>query len=157
MRKSTHGKSSKNFLHISNFEMDIYIWFFFFSDPQIQTLVPLKNVITEICKHQLTYKLPVIQSFQQFFSLIEEDNFQKLQFTNNGKQFYQEKFISDLNSQAVVFGNRSVIEQLSDSQLMYVDASFGIDTNEDFKYHLITILVWVDDSVSIRRSSVELL
>lgn len=112
-------------------------------------MIPLKNVISEICKHQFGYKLPDIQSFQQFCNLIEEDNFQKLQFTQNGKQFYQEKFIYDQHIQAVVFGNKQIIDQVSDSQLMYVDASFRIETNEDFKYHLITVLVWIDNSVSM--------
>lgn len=117
-------------------------------DPEIRALVPLKNVINEICRHQLTYKLPVIQSFSQFFDLIEEDNFQKLQFTQNGKQFYQEKFTTAQNAQAIVFGNKDIIDQVSETQLMYVDASFRIDTSEDFKYHLITVLVWMENSVS---------
>lgn len=126
-----------------------FVIFFVFRDPEIQTLIPLKNVISEICKHQVNYKLPEIQTFQHFYNLIEEDIFQKLQFTQNGRQFYQEKFIYDQYIQALVFGNKHIIDQVSDSELMYVDASFRIDTNEDFKYHLITVLVWVDNSVSI--------
>lgn len=109
-------------------------------------MIPLKNVITDISRYQYNCSIPPIPSFQQLFTKIEDDDFRKLQFTHDGKQFYQEKFTINLNSQAIVFGNKHIINQVSDSQIMYVDASFRIDTNEQFKYHLITVLVWVGDS-----------
>lgn len=115
----------------------------------MKTLVPLKNVINEICRNQLSYKIPPIHSFEQFYESIEDDNFQKLQFTHNGKQFYRDKFTTEDNSKAIIFAHKNTIDRVSDSQLMYVDASFRIDTNEKFKYQLVTVLVWVEDSVSI--------
>lgn len=72
-----------------------------------------------------------------------------MHFTHNNQQFYQEKFSCEEDgSLAVVFSNLQVIQEISDSKIMYVDASFKIDTCEEFKYQLITVLVWIDDSVS---------
>lgn len=110
--------------------------------------MPLRNVINEICRHQLTYKIPPINSFDQFYNHIEDDAFQKLHFTHNGTQFYQDRFTAEDDSKAVIFANADIIEQVSYSNLMYIDASFKIDTSEDFKYQLMTVLVWIDDSVS---------
>ncbi|XP_025837118.1 uncharacterized protein LOC108735060 isoform X2 [Agrilus planipennis] len=115
-------------------------------DPQIRSLVPLRNVINEVCRHQLAQKTPPINSFEDFYKHIEKDYFEKLHFTHSNQQFYQEKFHSDDGGMAIVFANSDVIQQLSDSKIMYVDASFKIDTHEDFKYQLVTVLVWIDDS-----------
>ncbi|KAJ8922979.1 hypothetical protein NQ315_001527, partial [Exocentrus adspersus] len=115
-------------------------------DPEISELVPLRNVINEICRHQLTCKPPPMSSFEQFYNSIEDDTFQKLHFTHNGVQFYQERFTAADGARAVVFANVDIIEQVSHSNLMYIDASFKIDTGENFKYQLMTVLVWIDDS-----------
>ncbi|KAJ8975669.1 hypothetical protein NQ317_003168 [Molorchus minor] len=92
-------------------------------DPDIKELVPLRNVINEICRHQLTYKIPQLNTFEQFYDYIEEDVLQKLHFTHTGKQFYHEKFVADDGSMAVMFDNSEVIEEVASSKLMYVDAS----------------------------------
>lgn len=93
--------------------------------------------------------MPHITSFQHFYEIIENDVFERLHFTHSGQQFYQERFSVDDESLALVFCNTAILDQLSDSKIMYVDASFKIETEEDFKYQLITVLVWLDDSVSI--------
>lgn len=116
-------------------------------DPKLKNLVPIRNVINEICRYQFsTGKQPQITSFQQFYDRIETDDFEKLHFTHSGQQFYQDKFTTDDGSFALVFCNAAILEQISDSEIMYVDASFKIDTEEDFKYQLVTVLVWLDDS-----------
>lgn len=91
--------------------------------------------------------MPQISSFEEFYDKIEEAIFQKLHYTSTNKQFYQEKFSAEDGSLAVIFCNPDIIEEVSSSKLMYVDASFKIDTTEDFKYQLVTVLVWIDDSV----------
>lgn len=77
--------------------------------------------------------------------------FERLHFTHNGHQFYQERFATDDGGLALVFCNTAILDQVSESIIMYVDASFKIETEEDFKYQLITVLVWLDDSVSVIR------
>ncbi|RZC37429.1 uncharacterized protein BDFB_000543 [Asbolus verrucosus] len=118
-------------------------------DPEIKKLVPLKTVINQICCQQMSIKSPGIHTFEQLYEFIENDDFQKLHFTYTNKQFYQERFMGSDGSKAVVFANCETIEQVSDSKIMYVDASFKIDTKENFSYHLVSILVWVSDSVSL--------
>lgn len=108
----------------------------------------MRNVINEICKHQVSNKLPRITSFEEFYEKIEDECFEKLHFTNSNKQFYQERFRTEDGCMAVVFCNTDILESVSHSTLMYVDASFKIDTYEHFKYQLVTVLVWVEDSVS---------
>lgn len=108
----------------------------------------MRNVINEICKHQQFQQPPVVRSFEDLHKHIESERFEKLHFTLNSIQFYQEKFETDCGGLAIVFGNRKVIEQTSGSKVMYVDASFKIDTSENFNYQLVTVLVWVEDSVS---------
>ncbi|KAJ8948023.1 hypothetical protein NQ318_003356 [Aromia moschata] len=93
----------------------------------------MRSAVTSL---PIRYRL--INSFEQFYDHIEEDAFQKLHFTHNGRQFYQEKFIGDDDSRAIVFANGDIIAQVWHSNLMYVDASFKIDTNEEFKYQLVT-------------------
>ncbi|KAL3274269.1 hypothetical protein HHI36_015678 [Cryptolaemus montrouzieri] len=116
-------------------------------DPEIKYLVPLRHLINEICKHQLTQKMPSIKSFDDFYNLIEDDSLQKFQFTYSGNQFYQERFtVKDEGTKAVIFANVETIKKVSQSKLMYVDASFRIDTGENFSYQLVTVLVWMDDS-----------
>ncbi|GJQ81706.1 hypothetical protein Trydic_g9148 [Trypoxylus dichotomus] len=115
-------------------------------EPEIRQLVPLRNVINEICKHQVSNKLPRITSFDKFYEKIEDECFEKLHFTNTNKQFYQERFCTDDGCMAVVFCNTDVVENIGHCTLMYVDASFKIDTLEDFRYQLVTVLVWIDDS-----------
>lgn len=116
-------------------------------DPEIKQVVPLRNVINEICRHQLMHKTKPVNSFEDFFSWIESETFEKLHFTHHNQQFYQEKYhVAEDSSMAVLFGNTEIIQMTSESKVMYVDASFKIDTNEDFKYQLVTVLVWVDDS-----------
>ncbi|KAI4455840.1 hypothetical protein MML48_8g00009394 [Holotrichia oblita] len=115
-------------------------------EPEIRQLVPLRNVINEICKHQVSCKLPRITSFEKFYEKIEDECYEKLHFTNTSKQFYQERFCTDDGCMAIVFCNMEVIENITMCTLMYVDASFKIDTFEDFKYQLVTVLVWIDDS-----------
>lgn len=111
--------------------------------------MPIRNLINEICRHQVLTHHPTISSFADLFNFIDSDHFEKLHFTHTGQQFYHEKFhCLDDDSMALVFANRDVIEEVSDCKLMYVDASFKIDTSEDFDYQLVTILVWVEDSVS---------
>lgn len=115
--------------------------------------MPLRNVIHEICRHQLSHKPPVISTFDQFYDKIEDDIYKKLHFTHGSKQFYQEKFEAEDDSKAIVFANCETIEEVSYSKLMYVDASFRIDSTDQFKYQLVTILVWVEESVSILNMS----
>ncbi|KRT84220.1 zinc-finger associated domain containing protein, partial [Oryctes borbonicus] len=115
-------------------------------EPEIRELVPLRNVINEICKHQVSNKLPRITSFEKFYEKIEDECYEKLHFTNTNKQFYQERFCTDDGCMAIVFCNTDVVENIGQCTLMYVDASFKIDTFEDFKYQLVTVLVWIDDS-----------
>ncbi|XP_044758768.1 uncharacterized protein LOC123316650 [Coccinella septempunctata] len=116
-------------------------------DPEIAVLVPLRSLINEICKHQLTQKVPPVNSFDDFYNIIEDDALQKFQFTFSGKQFYQERFtVEEEGTKAVVFANVDTIKKVSNSKLMYVDASFRIDTCENFNYQLVTVLVWIDDS-----------
>lgn len=132
----------------SNFNTSSLI--FLHSDPAIKSLVPLRNVINEICKHQQFQQPPIVRTFDELYKNIESERFEKLHFTLDSTQFYQEKFQSDdCSSLAIVFGNRKVIEQTSGSKIMYVDTSFKIDSNETFTYQLVTVLVWVQDSVSI--------
>lgn len=119
-----------------------------YREPEIRQLVPLRNVINEICKHQVSCKLPRITSFEKFYEKIEDECYEKLHFTNTSKQFYQERFCTDDGCMAIVFCNMEVVENITMCTLMYVDASFKIDTFEDFKYQLVTVLVWIDDSVS---------
>lgn len=121
-------------------------FFFVYSDPAIKSLVPLRNVINEICKNQQFQQPPIVRSFEELYKNIESERFEKLHFTLNSAQFYQEKFQSDCGGLAIVFGNRNTIEQTSGSKIMYVDASFKIETNETFTYQLVTVLVWVEDS-----------
>lgn len=118
------------------------------SDPALKSLVPLRNVINEICKHQHFRQPPAISSFDDLYKNIESQSFEKLHFTLDSSQFYQEKFETDCGGRAIVFGNRKVIEQTSGSKLMYVDASFKIESSEKFDFQLVTVLVWVEDSVS---------
>lgn len=120
---------------------------FCFSDPAIKALVPLRNVINEICRHQQFQQPPMVRSFEELYKSIESERFEKLHFTLNCVQFYQEKFETECGGLAIVFGNRKVIEQTSGSKVMYVDASFKIESNESFSYQLVTVLVWVEDSV----------
>ncbi|XP_971707.2 uncharacterized protein LOC660378 [Tribolium castaneum] len=115
-------------------------------DPEMQELVPLKTVINQICCQQMNLKSPPIYSFEQFFEQIENDEFQKLHFTHGHKQFYQERLTASDGGKAVIFANCETIEEISGSKIMYVDASYKIDTNEKFKYHLITVLVWISDN-----------
>ncbi|XP_072382751.1 uncharacterized protein [Diabrotica undecimpunctata] len=116
-------------------------------DPHIQKLIPLRNVVNEICRHQVPpHKTSPIQSFDELYNQIEDDSYYKLQFTNNGIQFYQEKFTSEDNAKAIVFANLDTIQMLSESDLMYIDASFRIETDEPFSYQLVTVLVWVEHS-----------
>lgn len=115
-------------------------------DPEIKELIPLRNVINEICSHQVSYKTKTIKSFDDLYNYIEDDAFYKLQFTNFGAQFYQEKFTAEDNAKAIVFANANTIELMSESDLMYIDASFRIETEESFSYQLVTVLVWADDS-----------
>ncbi|CAH0563624.1 unnamed protein product [Brassicogethes aeneus] len=115
-------------------------------DPEIRTLVPLRNVINEICRHQLSQKPPKIFTFDQFYDTIEHDVFKKLHFTHSGKQFYQEKFESEDGDKAVVFANCDIVDEVCGSKLMYVDASFRIDSVDSFDYQLVTTLVWVESS-----------
>lgn len=122
--------------------------FFFFREPHIKNLLSLRNVISEVCKHQLYQNDPVVTSFEDFYHNIETDRFEKLHFTTNYTQFYQNKFETEDGAMAIVFANGDVINNVSDSKLMYVDASFKIETNENFSYQLVTVLVWVEDSVS---------
>lgn len=116
-------------------------------DPELKTLIPLRNVINEICKYQSTQKVPHIKSFEQFYDMIENDCFEKLHFTHSGKQFYQEKFSADDGSLAILFSNVDDMDHISESTIMYVDASFKIETKENFKYQLVTVLVWIEESV----------
>ncbi|KAF5270622.1 hypothetical protein FQA39_LY01360 [Lamprigera yunnana] len=51
-------------------------------DPEIREVVPLRNVINEICRHQLMHKLKPVNSFEDFFSSIESDSYEKLHFTH---------------------------------------------------------------------------
>lgn len=126
-----------------------FTFFQFFRDPEIAILVPLRSLINEICKHQLAQKVPPVNSFADFYNMIEDDSLQKFQFTFSGQQFYQERFtVAEEGSMAIVFANVETIKKVSDSKLMYVDASFRIDTCEKFSYQLVTVLVWIDDSVS---------
>lgn len=118
-------------------------------DPEIKTLVPLKTIINEICRQQPNMKTPQIKSFDEFYETIEEKRFEKLHFTYSNQQFYQEKFASSDGSRAVVFANKESITKYSYSKVMYVDSSFKIETIEDFGYYLVTVLVWVEESVSI--------
>ncbi|XP_044272549.1 uncharacterized protein LOC123016304 [Tribolium madens] len=115
-------------------------------DPQMRQLVPLKTVINQICCQQMNLKSPPIYSFEQFFDQIENDEFQKLHFTHGHKQFYQERLTASDGGKAVIFANCETIEEISESKIMYVDASYKIDTSENFKYHLITVLVWISDN-----------
>ncbi|XP_050502723.1 uncharacterized protein LOC126882000 isoform X2 [Diabrotica virgifera virgifera] len=116
-------------------------------DPHIQKLIPLRNVVNEICRHQVPpHKTSPIQSFDELYNQIEDDSYYKLQFTNNGVQFFQEKFTSEDNAKAIVFANLETIQMLSESDLMYIDASFRIETDEPFCYQLVTVLVWVEHS-----------
>lgn len=122
---------------------------FFCREPHIKNLLSLRKVISEVCKHQLYQSDPVVSSFEDFYHNIELDRFEKLHFTTNYTQFYQDKFETEEGAKAVVFANGDVINNVSDSKLMYVDASFKIETIENFNYQLVTVLVWVEDSVSI--------
>ncbi|CAG9865450.1 unnamed protein product [Phyllotreta striolata] len=115
-------------------------------DSEIKQLIPLRNVINEICRHQFNHKLVPITSFDVLYNYIEDDSFQKYQFTLEGTQFYQERFSTEDNAKAIVFANLDIIEEMSDSDLMYIDASFRIETNEPFSYQLVTVLVWIDES-----------
>lgn len=119
-----------------------------YRDPVIRSLIPLRNVINEICKNQMFQSVPTISSFEEFFRNIETDAYQKLHFTHSYVQFYQDRFETDDGCMAVVFANWEVIRSVSTSKLMYVDASFKIDSTESYVYQLVTVLVWVDDSVS---------
>lgn len=115
---------------------------------KIRDLLPLRTVINEMCRYQLSYKCPELKTFDDFFDHIENDTFQRLHYTTNSKQFYQERFVDEAtDSKAIIFANCEVIRQLSDSKLMYVDSSFKIDSNDTFDYQLVTVLVWMDDSV----------
>lgn len=112
-------------------------------------MVPLRNVINEICRHQYSSKMPTVHSFQQFYNVVETEAYERLHFTHSGHQFYQEKFSSEDGGLAVVFCNREILNQVSDSKIMYVDASFKIESEEDFAFQLVTALVWLEDSVSV--------
>nr|XP_022906669.1 uncharacterized protein LOC111418369 [Onthophagus taurus] len=112
-------------------------------DPDIKKLIPLRNVINEICKHQNPEKIPKISSFEQLFERIEDGAFERLHFTNDNKQFYQEKFSTENGAYAIIFSN---INKDVKSDLMYVDGSFQINNTESFEYHLITVLIWLDES-----------
>lgn len=116
------------------------------SNPAIETLVPLKTVINEMCMQDII--LPRICSFQQFYNVIDKDEYKNIQFTYSDVQFYQEKFKASDGAMGVVFANRETIDGASDSKLMYVDASFKLGNKESFDYHLMTVLVWVSQSVS---------
>ncbi|KAF7281884.1 hypothetical protein GWI33_004085 [Rhynchophorus ferrugineus] len=113
-------------------------------DPYIKSLVPLNKVINELCKHN-TADMPSVHSFDEFYNTIENDVYYRIHFIDNQKQFYQDKFETTDGAKAVVFSNSDIIRQYSDSKLMFVDASFNIDT-EDFYYQLVTVLVWVHES-----------
>lgn len=115
-------------------------------NPEMKELVPLKTVINQICCQQMNLKSPPIFSFDQFYDQIENDEFQKLHFTQGHKQFYQERLETGTGGKAVIFANCETIEEISESKIMYVDSSYKIDTTEHFKYHLITVLVWVTDN-----------
>ncbi|KAK5641797.1 hypothetical protein RI129_010344 [Pyrocoelia pectoralis] len=116
-------------------------------DPEIREVVPLRNVINEICRHQLMHKTKPVTSFEEFYRTIELETYDKLHFTHGSQQFYQEKFlIREDSSMAVLFANVETIQMVTMSTVMYVDASFKIDTSEDFKYQLLTVLVWVEES-----------
>lgn len=116
------------------------------SNPEIETLVPLKTVINEMCLQGVM--VPQVRSFQHFYNMIDKDECQKFQFTLSDVQFYQEKFKASDGSMAVVFANKETIDSVSDSKLMYVDASFNLGSKEPFDYHLMTVLVWVSQCVS---------
>lgn len=111
--------------------------------------MPLKNIINEICRSPAATKTPTISHFSQLYDLIETDAFSKVHFTHSNRQFYQEKLSAPDGTKAIMFANLDTISQLSHSSIMYVDASYKIDTKERFKYQLVTVLVWNDESVSI--------
>nr|CAH7764105.1 unnamed protein product [Callosobruchus chinensis] len=111
-------------------------------DPSIETLVPWKSLLQEVCDNQSKYK--PIYSFEELASNIEQRYMYKLQFTLTGKQFYQNQFIAD-DSRAILFANLEIVEELSTGKLMYVDSTFKIDYSN--KFQLVTVLIWLTDSV----------
>ncbi|CAH1967240.1 unnamed protein product [Acanthoscelides obtectus] len=111
-------------------------------DPAIRDIISLRSVIFEVCRNYTTYEPP---TFEQLYKDIQTDIMYKLQFTLNGKQFYQNWFSSG-DSKAMLFANPDIVEELSSSQLLYVDASFKIDTSNQVKFQLVTVLMWISDS-----------
>lgn len=111
----------------------------------MKSLVPLRVVMNDVCKQQLYHH---VSTFEEFFESIETTRFERLHYTHNSHQFYQEKFATEDGAMAVLFANAHVLQQVSGSDLMYVDASFKIDSSESFRYQLVTLLVWMENSVS---------
>ncbi|CAH1154714.1 unnamed protein product [Phaedon cochleariae] len=115
-------------------------------DPKIRDLVPLREIINIICRNPLLQSVPTVRSFEHLFNEIDKEAFEKFQFTFSGKQFFQEKITASDNTKAIIFANSHFVGEIMDSELMYVDASFNIDTNETFSYQLVTVLILVEDN-----------
>lgn len=114
-------------------------------DPSIRDTIPLRKIMCDLCTPHPETELPRLKSFDDFFSTIENSIYKKVHFTLNENQFYQEKFESGDGAKGVVFANSEVVNRYSDSKIMFVDASFYIETDAFF-YQVLTVLVWVYDS-----------
>lgn len=118
-------------------------------DTDIRELLPIRTVFNELCKTDLAIRVPSVINYMQLYDTIELESFARLQFTQTGKQFYQERLAtSDDTAHAIVFCNTELVERLSTAQLMFVDASFRMDCKDEEtgEYCLVTVLLWVDDS-----------
>ncbi|XP_066158983.1 uncharacterized protein [Euwallacea fornicatus] len=112
-------------------------------DHSIASILPLKVVIREICNWGPAQLPTTVNSFDDFYNRIENDEFCKIQFTDKDIQFYLDRFETEDGGKAVVFGNEEILQKYCHSELMFVDASFYIES-ELFPYQLVTVMVWAD-------------
>lgn len=114
-------------------------------DGSLINILPLSAVVQEICKQGPAPPSPSVNSFEDFYKRVDQDEFNKIHFTDNRAQFYRDKFETSDGGKAIAFGNEKVIRQYSYSKLMLVDASFYIEA-QVFPYQLVTVFLWVEQS-----------
>lgn len=60
-----------------------------FRDGSLVNILPLSTVVQEICKQGPAPPAPSVNSFEDFYNRVDQDEFNKIHFTDNRAQFYR--------------------------------------------------------------------
>lgn len=60
-----------------------------FRDGSLINILPLSAVVQEICKQGPAPPSPSVNSFEDFYKRVDQDEFNKIHFTDNRAQFYR--------------------------------------------------------------------